>query len=92
MAKRTGTIEVRDMKTVNEWNGFTTGDPIKVLGERGEFTFRWAQMDDDGETVKSVCVIGGAKGHNAFRHFYPDRLKPIPRRRTRRSKSSNEEE
>jgi hypothetical protein len=92
MAKRTMVVEIKDTGTVTEWNGFTTGDPIKVIGERGSFTFRYAQLDGDGETVKSICVVGGISGHSHFRHFLPERVKALPKRRARKTLIITEDE
>jgi len=67
-------------KQVMEWDGLQHGDPVKVKGVRGNFTFRSARVEDD-ETVSSVCVIGGIANHSQFRHFTPDRIiKPKKRK------------
>jgi hypothetical protein len=67
-------------QTALTWNELNHGDPLKVKGIRGNFTFRSARIEDDG-TVSSVCVIGGISGHSQFRHFTPDRIiKPKKRR------------
>ena len=92
MAKQTMVVEIKDTGTSTEWGGFTTGDPIKVVGERGSFTFRYAQLEDDGETAKSICVVGGISGHSHFRHFLPERVKALPKRRTKKSQLFSEED
>jgi len=65
---------------VTEWEGFTTGDPILVSGERGNFTFINAHIKE-GKAI-AVNVHGGAYGNTCFRAFYPNRIsKPKAKRR-----------
>lgn len=53
------------------------GVEVSVRGERGRFRFVNAQVTSAG---KLVCnFIGGAAGHEAFRSFYPDRIRRVHR-------------
>ncbi len=55
----------------------TPGIEVSVKGERGRFRFINAQMTSAG---KLVCnFVGGAAGHEAFRSFYPERIKRVHR-------------
>lgn len=88
MAKRTvGAVispaYVPRWNKVDEWDGLTKGDLVKIAGERGDFIFVSAH-ELDGEII-AVNVHGGVYGHKSFRAFYPDKVsKPMvkkPRRR-----------
>ena len=61
------------MNVVGEYLGVAKGHPVKVKGQRGDFEFHAAYLNDDGD-VSSVCVIGGTSSHRMFRHFTPDRI------------------
>jgi hypothetical protein len=79
MARRDSTATITPNYTpawvkVLEWNGLTPGDPVKVSGERGEFTFV-AVHETNGE-VTDVIVHGGVYGHTTIRAFYPHRVTP----------------
>jgi hypothetical protein len=71
--------------TVPTWNGFVSGEVVKVQGERGTFKFRSARLDDNGECLW-VTVIGGIPGHSQFRHFAPSRISKPKERRQRGTK------
>ena len=62
------------------WLGLERGDPIKVSHQRGSFTFYSVTLSDDGEP-KWVTVIGGTSGHSKFRHFYPDMVSVIRKKK-----------
>jgi hypothetical protein len=90
MARRVQIIESSNERKSPEWDGFNSGDPVKVTGERGEFSFRFAWLSPDGTAVDSICVLGGQKGHQAFRYFAPERVKKVPKRRQRKSSASED--
>lgn len=54
-----------------EWEGvtYTKGDPIRIDGERGPFTFHYAARDADGTPTVTVWW----DGHH-FRAFRADRI------------------
>jgi len=85
MAKRDESLVVKPHYTptyvvADEWDGLTKGDPVKVSGERGDFTFVRVHTRD-GE-VTDVIVHGGVHGHTSMRAFYPHRVsKPTRRKR-----------
>lgn len=56
------------------------GDPVKVHGERGKFTFAYVRYTKSGE-LDSICVHGGTAGHETYRFFTIDRVSPIRKRR-----------
>lgn len=60
--------------TVKEFEGMEPGHPVKVIGHRGKFAFRFAETD--GDSILSVCVLGGTAGHSKFRHFRPEIVIP----------------
>lgn len=66
---------------IEEWNGISKGDPVKVNGERGEFTFQ-SIHEKDGQVI-SVIVHGGTLGNKTIRAFYPHRVTKAPKRRKR---------
>jgi uncharacterized protein YlaI len=53
------------------------GTEFSIVGERGRFRFLGAEISDSGKTV--LNFIGGAPGHEAFRSFYPERVKRVHR-------------
>ena len=68
----------------DEWDGFTKGDPIKISGERGDFTF--VKVHTRNGEVTDVIVHGGVYGHTTIRAFYPHRIsKPTKRKRVAKS-------
>ena len=67
--------------TVLEWNGLTPNDPVKVTGERGDFTFISAH-EKDGEVI-AVNVYGGLNGHKMCRSFYPSKVSKKAVKRSR---------
>jgi len=67
--------------TVLEWNGLTPGDPVKITGERGDFTFA-SVHERDGEVI-SVNVHGGMNGHQMCRSFYPQKVSKKVAKRSR---------
>jgi hypothetical protein len=85
MAKRDALMVVKPHYTPtyvveDEWNGFVKGDPIKVLGERGDFTF--VKVHTRNGEATDVIVHGGVYGHTTIRAFYPDQIsKPTKRKR-----------
>lgn len=62
------------------WNGLVRDDPVKVLHQRGSFRFISVRLDDNGEPLW-VTVIGGTAGHSKWRHFYPNMVVPIKKKR-----------
>ena len=68
---------------VLEWKGLTPGDPVKITGERGDFTFI-SVHEKDGEVI-SVIVRGGVYGHITQRAFYPDRVVVKTGKRSRKT-------
>jgi len=66
---------------VDEWNGLTSGDPVKVTGERGDFKFISAHIKE-GEAI-SIIVHGGVYGHVTMRAFYPHRINRVTKRKKR---------
>jgi hypothetical protein len=61
------------MKTETDWRSMEPNHTVKVNGVSGNFKFRSATFNDEGECI-SVCVIGGTANHSHFRHFTPDRI------------------
>lgn len=55
----------------------TPGMEVSVRGERGRFRFVNAQVTSAGKTV--LNFIGGAPGHEAWRAFYPERIRRVHR-------------
>lgn len=70
---------------VDEWEGCTAGDIVKVTGERGDFTFRNAHFKD-GAFI-AVIVHGGVHGHQTVRAFRPERCKKVNKRKKRETAS-----
>jgi hypothetical protein len=72
----------------NEWNGISVDEPVKILGERGDFIFKEIHVVDG--TVTAVGVIGGPSGHKAWRFFSPERVTKIKSKRKRGAKPQEE--
>lgn len=52
----------------------TPGTELKITGERGRFRFiKYVQTD----TSEWIDVVGGPKGVDQLRSFYPDRVKTV---------------
>jgi len=69
-----------------EWNGIQPNDPVRVQGERGEFTF--IKIHTRQGEVTDVIVHGGTNGNKSIRAFYPHRVSAI-RKRKRRTASED---
>ena len=74
--------------TVVEWEGLTPGDPVKVTGARGDFTFV-SVHEKDGEVI-AVCVHGGVHGHVTHRAFYPHKVTAKKAKRSRKARSEDD--
>jgi hypothetical protein len=72
---------------VLEWEGLTPGDPVRVIGERGDFTFVSVHIKDD--EVIAVNVHGGVHGHVTHRAFYPHKVTSKRSKRTRKTRSED---
>lgn len=55
-----------------EWNGtvFDQGDPVRITGENGTFTFHYAEFTSHDKPV--VTVYG-----QRFRYFYAERIEVV---------------
>lgn len=53
------------------------GTEVSIRRERGRFRFVNAQVTKEGKLV--LNFIGGAAGHEAFRSFYPERVRRVHR-------------
>jgi len=62
-----------------EWNGINKGDPVKVTGERGDFTFIKVHIRNN--EVTDVIVHGGTYGNQTVRAFYPHRVSASKKRK-----------
>ena len=62
-----------------EWNGINPGDPVKIQGERGDFTF--VKVHVKGGDVTDVIVHGGTYGNQTMRAFYPHRVSANKKRK-----------
>ena len=61
---------------ISERRTLSTGDTVKIQGERGEYVYKWAEPDG------SLTFWGGDRnplGHRAFRSFAASRVKTIRR-------------
>jgi len=57
------------------WGTISNGDPVKIKGERGQFTFlSHVKVSSTGDEY--IEVYGGANGHLMFRSFSADRVRP----------------
>lgn len=65
---------------VEEWEGLSVGDPVRVIGASGQFRFQSHTTTAAGETW--ITVYGGLKGHGTTRSFRPERVRARGRRRT----------
>lgn len=68
-------------EVVEEWEGVTVGDVIRVRGESGVFRFVNHTTTEKGATW--VTAIGGTKHHKEFRSFRPERVRALGRRTAR---------
>jgi len=71
------------------WGDIVSGDPVKVKGEQGAFTFKHTHVKE-GEVI-AVIVYGGTYGNTTFRAFYPDKVTKIVAKTKRKRKSSAQE-
>jgi hypothetical protein len=55
----------------------TPGTEVSITNQRGRFRFVNAQTTSQGKLV--LNFIGGSSGHEAFRSFYPERVKRVHR-------------
>jgi hypothetical protein len=62
-----------------DWETVEKGTPVKVVGERGNFTF--CKQDKNGD----IEVYGGANGHLMFRTFTANRIRIKGKRRTEKA-------
>jgi hypothetical protein len=58
------------------------GEEILIKGKRGRFRFKNATVTPAGRVV--VNTIGPVGMHQAFRNFYIEDVKPVPRPKKRR--------
>ena len=72
------------MPTATEWGSFKRKDPVRVIGERGQFVFLYVTYNRDG-TVNHVTCSGGISGHTHLRAFSPERIKPPVKKRAKKS-------
>lgn len=70
-------------EVATEWDGIQVGDPVKVQGERGDFTFIRVHVTKGA--VSDIIVHGGTSGNTAMRAFYPHRVKKVAKKRKRGS-------
>lgn len=63
------------------------GTEVSIRGERGRFRFISAQETKAGLTV--LNFVGGSSGHEAFRSFYPERVRRV--HRLNRTRANREE-
>ncbi len=64
-----------------QWEEIEPGAQVRIVGERGQFTFR--KLDKNGD----VEVYGGANGHLMFRTFSADRVRIKGKRRMKRGEN-----
>ena len=71
-----GWVKTREFK----WNGrhISPGTVLSIKGERGRFRFI-AHIKTP--TSEWIDVIGGVKGVDMWRSFYPDRIRTVHLRR-----------
>ena len=55
----------------------TPGTEVSIRGERGRFRYVDRRVTAAGRTV--LNFIGGPTGHEAFRSFYPERVRTVHR-------------
>lgn len=55
---------------LSSWNGYERGDEVKVVGQRGKFTFYSVRLDEEQNPLW-ITVIGGTWQHSKYRHFSP---------------------
>ncbi len=53
------------------------GMEMAITGERGRFRFLYPSWNRDKKLI--LNFVGGPKGHEAFRSFYPERVKKVYR-------------
>ena len=73
-----------------EWNDIGVGEQVKVVNERGSFTFTEAHVQDGA--VIAVGVYGGTSGNETVRFFRPERVTKFPKKRTRKTALTDSEE
>jgi hypothetical protein len=90
--KRTKRLQAKlntTVKTSPDWEGFSRGDVVKIVGERGLFSFiGFCENLESGDSW--VALFGGDKdpgGRQQFRYVYPDRVKRVNKRRNNGSKT-----
>ena len=70
------------VKTSPEWEGFSRGDPVKIVGERGYFEFvGFCERNETGE--QWIALFGGDKdpnGRRGFRYVDPKRVKQVKKK------------
>jgi len=71
------------------WGDLVPGDPVKVKGEMGSFTFKHTHVKE-GEVI-AVIVYGGTHGNTTFRAFYPEKVTKIVAKAKRKRKGSAQE-
>jgi hypothetical protein len=74
------------MTTASEWNGFKRKDPVRVIGERGQFVFLYVSYNSDG-SVNHVTCSGGIANHSQLRAFSPERIKAPVKKRVKKVSS-----
>jgi hypothetical protein len=64
------------------WGEIERLDDVTVEGVKGSYRFWSVEFAHEAgiRTPMSVCVIGGKRGQNKFRHFSPDRIRAKGRR------------
>lgn len=70
------TREYLDAATVHG-RQLSPGTEVSIVRERGRFRFINATVTAAGETV--LNFVGGSSGHEAFRSFYPERVRTVHR-------------
>lgn len=68
--------EISSSAIINGRN-LSPGTEVSIRGARGRFRFIKRVVNEDG--VEWLDFWGGAKKHEAFRSFYPDRVRTVHR-------------
>lgn len=64
------------------------GTEVSIRGERGRFRYVSHDVTSKGRVV--LTFIGGARNHEAFRAFYPERVRVVHRVNRTRANTAQE--
>jgi hypothetical protein len=72
---RCGKTTMSELKIKVKGKSIGPGTQVLIKGARGKFIFMYPTWSKEGRL--SLTFIGGPRGHECWRSFYPDRVKKV---------------